>query len=297
MSTKTIPLVVSLIVCLSINSFSQDTISSKYFPLNVGNKWIYNVVTFPPIPTPIRIYSITKDTVINNHRYFLYGDDFSQQLLRYDSSKGNLLAYSFSGGCSDYGSDKIVDSLSSSVGDEILCQINVFFNRTCTNIGISEVFNVIRPVKRFEHDGLVLQYIDYAQGLGIVWTASGEPPPANNYEILKGCIINGIVYGDTNLTSVKQTSSIVPGNFSLSQNYPNPFNPNTIINFQLSMFNNVRLIVYDVLGNEVAVLVNEKLSAGSYSVDFDGSKYSSGVYFYKLEAGEFVETKRMALIK
>ncbi|MEO8210897.1 MAG: T9SS type A sorting domain-containing protein [bacterium] len=297
MFEKTLPLVVYLIVCLSTNSFSQDTSSAKYFPLNVGNKWIYNVETFPPIPTPVRIYSITKDTIINNHRYFLYGDDFSHQWLRYDSSKGNLLAYAVSGGCSDYESDKIVDSLSSSVGDEILCQIQIIFTRTCTNIGISEVFNVMRPVKRFEHDGLILQYIDYAQGLGIVWTAAGEPPPANNYEILKGCIINGIVYGDTTLTSVQQISSVVPNNFSLSQNYPNPFNPTTHLEFGISNLEFVSLKLYDILGNEIKTLVNENKPAGIYSVEFDGSNLSSGVYFYKLEAGDFVETKRMILLK
>ena len=63
------------------------------------------------------------------------------------------------------------------------------------------------------------------------------------------------------------------------------------------MYNDVSLKVYDVLGNEVLTLVNEKQTAGSYSVTFDGSNFPSGVYFYKLEAGEFVETKRMILLK
>lgn len=85
--------------------------------------------------------------------------------------------------------------------------------------------------------------------------------------------------------------------FILNTNYPNPFNPKTVINYQLSMFNFVSLNVYDILGNEVITLVNEKQDAGSYSVEFDGSKYSSGMYFYKLETENFSDTKRMILIK
>jgi len=87
--------------------------------------------------------------------------------------------------------------------------------------------------------------------------------------------------------------------YILFQNYPNPFNPKTIINYKCSMYNDVSLKVFDVLGNEVDELVNEKQNAGSYSVIFDGSNFPSGVYFYKLDlgAGEFVETRRMVLLK
>lgn len=85
--------------------------------------------------------------------------------------------------------------------------------------------------------------------------------------------------------------------FELMQNFPNPFNPKSMINYELGIRNFVKLKVYDALGNEVATLVNEKKNAGSYSVEFDGSGFASGVYFYKLEAGEFVETKRMILLK
>jgi len=99
------------------------------------------------------------------------------------------------------------------------------------------------------------------------------------------------------LTGLITNPTETPSDFSLSQNYPNPFNPKTIINYQLSMFNFVSIKVYDVLGNEVASLVNGKQNAGYYSVEFDGSGFASGVYFYKLEAGEFSETKRMVILK
>ncbi|RPI12951.1 MAG: T9SS C-terminal target domain-containing protein [Ignavibacteriae bacterium] len=99
------------------------------------------------------------------------------------------------------------------------------------------------------------------------------------------------------LIGVNKISSEVPVHYSLSQNYPNPFNPKTIINYQLAMSNNVRLIIYDVMGREAAMLVNQKQNAGTYEIEWNASTYPSGVYFYKLEAGGFVMSKKMVLIK
>ena len=81
------------------------------------------------------------------------------------------------------------------------------------------------------------------------------------------------------------------------QNYPNPFNPSTTIKFQIPNSSFVNLKVYDVLGNEVATLVNEEKPAGTYQLSFDASNLSSGIYFYKLQAGNIVETKKMILLK
>jgi len=85
--------------------------------------------------------------------------------------------------------------------------------------------------------------------------------------------------------------------FFLSQNYPNPFNPSTIISYQLPVSGDVTLKVYDVLGREAAVLVNEEKQPGVYEVEFDGSHLSSGIYFYTLEAGEFRDTKKLIFLK
>ena len=85
--------------------------------------------------------------------------------------------------------------------------------------------------------------------------------------------------------------------FRLEQNYPNPFNPKTIINYELGNKNFVSVKVYDVLGNEVRTLVNENKPAGSYSIEFDGSDLSSGMYFYKLTTDSFNEVRKMILLK
>ncbi len=89
----------------------------------------------------------------------------------------------------------------------------------------------------------------------------------------------------------------VPKKFSISQNYPNPFNPVTTIQFRVPSLKFVKIVVYDILGREVKVLVNEIKSAGKHSVTFDASSLSSGVYFYKMTAGEFTNVKRMVLVK
>jgi hypothetical protein len=85
--------------------------------------------------------------------------------------------------------------------------------------------------------------------------------------------------------------------FSLSQNYPNPFNPSTMINYQIPMNSEVSLKIYDILGKEVSTLVNEKKDAGFYEIKFDGSQFASGVYIYRMIAGDFIQTKKLMLLK
>jgi photosystem II stability/assembly factor-like uncharacterized protein len=94
----------------------------------------------------------------------------------------------------------------------------------------------------------------------------------------------------------KNNNEVVNG-FRLYQNYPNPFNPVTVISYQLVVNSYASLKVYDVLGKEVITLVNEQQKPGKYQVEWDGTNYSSGVYYYKLQAGDYTETKKMVLIK
>jgi len=113
-------------------------------------------------------------------------------------------------------------------------------------------------------------------------------------------------YEDTISVITKLESEIQsPSIFSLKQNFPNPFNPSTVISYQLSVNSKVSLIIYDLLGNKVAILVDEEQSAGDHSVKFDATNHlqlttysiPSGVYFYQLRAGNFVETKKLVIAK
>lgn len=101
----------------------------------------------------------------------------------------------------------------------------------------------------------------------------------------------------TNLVGIQPVSGIVPDKFSLFQNFPNPFNPATKIRFDIKNSSHVNLKVYDVTGKIVKFLVNEELSAGSYSIDFNASEMTSGVYLYELTAGDYKDVKKMVLVK
>ncbi|MCF8260048.1 MAG: T9SS type A sorting domain-containing protein [Melioribacteraceae bacterium] len=112
-----------------------------------------------------------------------------------------------------------------------------------------------------------------------------------------------ISYSDLTITSL-EAKSTVPSEFKLEQNYPNPFNPNTTITYTIPVVNafdasgaNVSLKVFNVLGNEIATLVNESKSPGFYSVNFDATGLPSGIYFYRLQVGNFSEVRKMTILK
>jgi hypothetical protein len=142
------------------------------------------------------------------------------------------------------------------------------------------------------------------KGFGLARTYFNEFGGSEN--TLKGCVINSVLYGDTtNVVDVEDERNPIPTEFKLEQNYPNPFNPSTKISWQSPISSWQTLKVYDVLGREVATLVDEYRDAGRYEVEYDASQLPSGVYFYQLKVGDpstgsgqsFVESKKMILIK
>ncbi|MBN2279611.1 MAG: T9SS type A sorting domain-containing protein [Candidatus Marinimicrobia bacterium] len=132
-------------------------------------------------------------------------------------------------------------------------------------------------------------------------TISGLTPGINYH--FAGTVVDRDFYESwfTSIVTINGTVGLDDGklaqNYKLDQNYPNPFNPTTTIHYSLPMNNKVRIILYDMLGNSVKTLVNEHKSAGNHSFVLDGSDLSSGVYFYKLSAGNFAEMKKCILIK
>jgi hypothetical protein len=120
---------------------------------------------------------------------------------------------------------------------------------------------------------------DYTKRMLNLW---GDPSLIPNYDIT---------------VAVEDFQATVPADFALHQNYPNPFNPSTKIRFVIPKSSFVNIKVYNVLGKEVATLVNEEKPVGSYELEFDASRLPSGIYFYRLQAGDFVETKKMVLMK
>ncbi|MBE0538438.1 MAG: T9SS type A sorting domain-containing protein [Ignavibacterium sp.] len=122
----------------------------------------------------------------------------------------------------------------------------------------------------------------------------------NSISVMKNISAEAIEIYNSNFTDIPTGINNEPGiitEFKLSQNYPNPFNPRTKISWQSPVGSHQTLKVYDVIGNEVATLVNEYKPAGMYNVQFTMNNLASGIYFYRLQAGSFVQTKKMLLIK
>ncbi len=156
-------------------------------------------------------------------------------------------------------------------------------------------------------DGSIINFYDVdLTGLGgksAVVLASGFVNPSKNQNgksfALIGVLANGQVvnFPDPPTGVTEFADSKIPSQFELQQNYPNPFNPTTTISFSIPKSEFVKLSVYNALGQQVATLVNEQLNAGQYKLLFDASNLVSGIYFYRIEAGNFTSTKRLVLLR
>ena len=220
----------------------------------------------------------------------------TNNLIRVDSISGKVYYYNPGLGCSYSPDETMLDSLNAQLNDgvHINCLTGYPNNYAYTCIDTNNV-------KRFK-DSPTYPTHDRTYTYGVGLTHSSYYSVSTNSTIneitMMGRVINGIAYGDTGIfVSVHAISNNVPTDFNLYQNYPNPFNPATKIKFDISKSSYSEIKIYDILGNEVADLVHEQLKPGSYEVEWDGSNFASGLYFYKLVVGDYVETKKMVLLK
>jgi len=314
-----------IILCRTVSAQTENFID--FLPLQVGNIWVYQCTQSGQPPTcgyctkRIRV-NITTTSIINGKTYYqgqvttihISGScpgcnsnilNFSSYI-RVDSATANVLEYSTNSGCPYRPNEILHDSLKARLYDSIRyncqppSQWNAYVCRDTNNIII---FGQSRQHRRYSFQGFESGGSrSYVKGIGL--TSSGSIVPfCNNQSQLLGCVIGGVVYGDTGfMVGVNEISAELPESFSLFQNYPNPFNPATKIQFSIPPLKGDRgriitLIIYDILGREIQTLVNEQLQPGTYEVEWDGSSYASGVYYYTLSADEFTQTKRMVLIK
>ena len=138
---------------------------------------------------------------------------------------------------------------------------------------------------------------DFSEGLMTDWTFAGLAIKEPNIWALRDYFGNAYMRPLSDVTSVQNNDPKIISDFILYQNYPNPFNPSTKISWQSPVDSWQTLKIYDVLSNEIATLVNEEKPAGSYEVEFNATKYTSGVYFYQLRSGSYLVTKQMMLLK
>ena len=229
--------------------------------------------------------------------------------VRIDSVTGSLYRYNPGNDCDYYFEESFIDSLAALKGDELKkCgTLPTEANFRCNNVDTTTLFSTHTIQKSFVFSVHVGPYntsteITYVKNFGVsYWSHSGFATYAYGTSLkLKGCIVNGVLYGDTSTTTVgvNNLSSAVPLRYLLYQNFPNPFNPSTTIRFDLPKKSEVILKVYDILGHEMSKLFAGRLEAGSYNYSFEGSNLSSGVYIYRLTAdGVVIDSKRMLLVK
>lgn len=305
--------------------YSQDTNIIKYFPLNFGNVWVYYgyYTTTQCQSSYYQKIFIDSSRIINNKKYFKFNylhrfisgngncgyTQFYDGYYRVDSVNGNIYRYRIDTNCIYSTFESLVDSLYSKPIDTArICSGTQLFPKVARDTNTQNIFSLNKPTKYFE-GGNFFEYAfftRYAKDLGVTEMRQGGIA-ISSHSYLKGCIINGIIYGDTNFyyVGIQPVSNEVPTLFKLNQNYPNPFNPETEIGFHIPKSSFVNIIIYDALGNEIETLLNENLAPGIYNVKWNASNYPSGVYFYKLTAGDvstslstdFTETKKMVLIK
>jgi len=315
---RVLPYLVLLFLSGEIHhTYSWDSTAAKYMPLQVGNVWVYNCTAYGMACSCNMIYRFKIVSSVNKSGkiYFIFQvNSFSGSCwngctssliydsLRVDYLTGNVYRYSTSG-CIYSPFEKLQDSLNSKLGDTVKNNCGVSqYNYICDDTSDFMIFGTPVKTKGFNESQFETGYgRRYAKGFGIISTGYASIL-CNNVSILKGCIINGILYGDTStIVGINQLSTEIPEKYDLSQNYPNPFNPVTKIKFSIPSIGNGSdrsvIKIFNAFGHEVAVLVNQSLQPGIYEVDWDASNYPSGVYFYELISGNFIQTRKMVLQK
>ena len=278
------------------------------YPLHIGNYWQYKVTVDSDFDSEDTIYysyrEIIKDTLMPNGIF--YKKIFESRnptlqpydYIRLDSITGCLFYYAPDGNFSN--NELLKDSLGMMEKDTIFTEV---YTIICTNVDSIDLFGESRLQKEFYIPIIpVTSGYRFVEGIGetCMWHYIEDIVRITYTNEFTYAKISGEEYGQ--LVTVEDKTSNRPFTFSLSQNYPNPFNPSTIIRYEIpDQARNDNMIVvlkvYDVLGNKIATLVNEEKLAGSYEVKFDGNELTSGVYLYRLQAGDYNENKKMILLK
>jgi hypothetical protein len=279
-------------VCL----VAQTIDPNKFFPSSVGNVWEYSY------SNGINRFEIVSDSLLeDSSKYFYYAPN-TDPVYRIDTNY-NVFWIPTDSGLNwhyykldvDSGDHWMVRPETAEIQRmEALVRVKypaIFLGRSTT----------IMEITYYDlnwGDTVINQYawprFTMTIGYGIGEIMQFDKEGGGPYKILQGCII----YGDTIgvITSVKVDPFTVKS-FDLFQNYPNPFNPTTKISWQSPVAGHQTLNIYDVLGNEVATLVDEYRNAGKYEVNFDAARLASGIYFYRIITPNYTEVKKMILIK
>ncbi len=303
-------------------AYAQEQSQLEYFPLQVGDFWQYKVELFRFSSTyfDTTLYgsiSVVKDTVMKNGMTYAvvqnhnmaqmylpmifnnYAGNDWDEYLRIDTSNACVLGYGDS-------IDVLYDSLSASPGDQFYGTPGPsgyrYVEFDCLQEDTSSIpGGALRSVKDFSIWTLTVEAggdynLSYASGIGYLegsYSANDMAELSWNDTLLYARI-NGVEYGKLVGIDARREN---PTDYRLSQNYPNPFNPSTTIEYALPASGVVTLKVYNVLGEIVAILADGFETAGNHFANLNARGLASGIYFYRLNAGSYVETRKMVLLK
>jgi hypothetical protein len=265
----------------------------EYYPLAIGNKWIYKTYYFDGMGNYKERFSweeVISDTTVNEKKYFKILKDYGPfYLIRIDSISGKVYKWE-----QNRDNEFLLNDLLIDVSESFETEAPGVSYYVLSDEDTATVFNTLTKYKYYEGDGFVSHKFSLAKGFGVISEQSSEAEVAHTSIV--GALINGAIYGDTTIVGINDEEKL-PNSFKLFQNYPNPFNPTTSIKYSVPSLQFTIIKVYDVLSNEVSTLVNEVKSAGEYEVEFDGSNLSSGIYFYQIKSGSFIQTNKMILVR
>ena len=262
-------------------SYCQMISDSSYFPLAISNEWNYSATIKSPytksVTDTVRIHGLLYYNLSyeyfresGNKIYLLKRDSTEVLLYNFDAKVGDSWNIQIENSC-DYGSMVIMqgkkDTVTTPAGVFTNC-IHFKYKKICVDAGLYDSW--------------------FVKGIGEVKFKTD-----NIAGIIEYNLANYKLNTPTDV-AIEQKENVT---YRLFQNYPNPFNPSTKINYTVPKSGFVTIKVYDLLGREVTTLVNENKPVGNYNVEFNAGKLVSGVYFYRMNAGDFVQTKKLILLK
>ncbi len=300
-----------LIFFPSIAFAQEDSLKAmlQYYPLQEGNYREYLEISRnsePPFETDSLYFSIEVmgDTLLANGLYYKnmqYCNFYDRQTVtavfeRIDSASGDVFRYDTTSSTNEHK----IDCLFATGGDVFMAGthepgVSGLFVTECRDTMTEDIFGIPTQIKAYDKFSLAESGYILARGLGLYRTfVDWDNGMTNTYLVYAS--IDGEEYGKKVLLGIND-SPVIPSGFVLFQNYPNPFNPTTTIRYKLVQSGPVKLTVYNVLGQQVSVLADEREPAGIHQVTFNASQLASGVYFYTIQIGNKVWARKMLLMK
>ena len=294
----------------TLKEIPPDPALAGYYPLHVGDVWIFDGYTwsYPEYNDYQYIRKINSEVTKPNQKDYFEVEEYTagspyHNIFYERVDTEEVKVYRYNEDSVQTNQEYLIDDLNAGLGDTVMSyRFETYLPFVVTYAADTSIYGLTKSTKFYESNSLISYRYQLVKDFGITDIESGFDFGYDS-KILRGAVINGTLYGDTTLTGVEDNPVRI-NSFSLSQNYPNPFNPTTTIKYTIpnvistkgrNLF--VTLKVYDVLGNEVATLVNEEKPAGSYAAKFNGSRLASGIYFYQIKAGDYTTTKKLILLK